>query len=239
VTIGSWDRDRGGRYSLSEGVELEVVRQVLPLFFPDIAFAGTSKLTPDFLATVDMLILTSASSSVEQIDPLSVAEQAVLVDFVLGGGNVLLLGDRTGLSPTATKSMMSPFGVEVDGNLLGSHTITIADPTAHPITHEPFGEVSTTSTFNAAWFTELGGARPLARLQDNGEPVLAVFEAGELGPGSGRLVLAADQNLYKGNLILAANTIAYLSVPEPATVCLALAGLPMVWLLIRRRVSRC
>jgi hypothetical protein len=60
-------------------------------------------------------------------------------------------------------------------------------------------------------------------LNANNQPLLAVLPEGALGPGSGRVVLAADSDIYTENLNLIFNTVGYL-VPEPSTIVLAGIG---------------
>jgi hypothetical protein len=124
-------------------------------------------------------------------------------------------------------TLINPFGLDINGDLIGHLSATVTSPLANPITSEPFGQVTSLLTINPGWFDVLGSAHSLATLDVNGQSMLAFLESGALGPGSGAVILSADSDAYLRNLTLIDNTFAYLlaPVPEPSSFILAALGL--------------
>jgi hypothetical protein len=221
--VGGWDVSRGGPYSLSAGSNTAGLRSLLGGLIPGTTFTGAATLTPAYLSTVNTVVLSVAFDDNTPITPLSGAEQTALMNFVLGGGRALLLGERTSLAAAANPTLINPFGLNITGGVIAHLPATVPQPFSTEITREPFGVVTTLATINPGWFDQLGLAKPVATLDANGKPLLAVLGSGALGPGSGRVVLSADSDIYTQNLVLIENTFAYL-VPEPSTIWLAFGG---------------
>ena len=92
----------------------------------------------DDLSGVDILILSSATSNMSHITPLSIDEQAALLEFVQTGGCVVLLPDNDNNfggvgSSAANESLIDPFGMDIDGSLLGQQTAVVTDPSSSPV----------------------------------------------------------------------------------------------------------
>lgn len=222
--VGGWDLTRGGVYSISQGSQAASLRTTLSAMFPGTSFTGTSTLTPAYLSTVDTVILTTASSDFSAITPLTSSEQTALRNFVLSGHRALLMGERSDFSPAANQSLINPFGLNISGSAMGHLPATAINNVGNPILDGPYGLVGGLTTINPGWFDVLGGAQPLAQLDFNSQPILAWYDTGALGPGSGALVLSADSDLYTQNPLLIVDTFAFLIVPEPSGMLLAIVG---------------
>ncbi len=234
AVLGGWDLTRGGPYSLSDGSYTTTVRTALTSIFPGTTITGSSTLTPAYLSTLDLLVITAAYTDSQPVTPLSAAEQTALVNFVQAGGRALLLGERNDLGPLFNASMMNPFGLNISGATFADPNATIVQTA--PFTAGPFGTVSTITTTNPGWFDNVGSAITVATLDSNSAPVLAYFPENALGAGSGRVVFSADSDIYQENLTLILNTFSYLTVPEPSTLMLGLFGsLAVAWTAARRR----
>lgn len=238
AVIGGWDLSRGGPYSLSAGSFTAPLRTGLSNTFPGTTSTGSSTLTAGYLANVDLLVVTAAYSDSQPITPLSPAEQTALMNFVLGGGNALILGERSDFSPLVNPTLVNPFGPNINGTTMLNPQAVVSNPLSAPFTAGPFGVVTTLSTANPGWFDSLGGAIPVATLTLNNMPVLAYFPENALGPGSGRVVISADSDIYTQNTTLIFNTFQYLTqpVPEPSTLAIGGIGLTLFsWVALRRK----
>lgn len=225
AVVGGWDLSRGGPYSLSAGSNTAPLRTQLSGLFPGTTITGTSVLTPAYLSTVDTLVISAAFSDSQPITPLSTPEQTALTNFVLSGHRALILGERTGFSPLVNPTLINPFGLDINGDLVGHLPATVSNPATSPITSTPFGQVTSLATINPGWFDQLGAAHTIATLDINGQPLLAMLDAGSLGPGSGAVVLSADSDIYTQNITLIDNTFAFLiATPEPSSLILAAFG---------------
>jgi hypothetical protein len=180
-------------------------------------------LTPEFLSQLDVAILITATPS-GTIQGLSSAEQTNLFDFVLAGGNAVILGEGGWSNVVAEQTFFTPFGVSETGRIFQNVPAYPLDPNVHPITNGPFGVVTEAVTTNTGWFDDLGPWAQPVLLLPNGYPVMAVIERDAIAPGSGRVVLTADGQLLNNSLPLFQNVAAYM-VPEPASRALLVTGL--------------
>jgi len=204
--------------------------------FPGTTLTDSPALTPAYLSTLDAIVLTSASSDFSAVSPLSAAEQTALRNFVLSGHRALILGERSDFSPATNATLVDPFGLHISGTAMGHLSASPVNPLSNPIMNGPYGVVGSLSTINPGWFdTPLSGAQNLAKVDFNNKPVLALFDTGAFGPGSGSVIVSADSDIYTQNPLLIVNTFAYLvAVPEPSALLLgmvaivALAGLKLM-----------
>jgi hypothetical protein len=172
---------------------------------------GTPTLTPEFLATVDVVWLNSVSSNFSATLALTSAEQAALLAFVQNGGHALIFGENSAFDD---ESLLDPFSATTTGTLSGSQTGTITDtnPT-NPLTHGHFGTVMTlqgnfTGSFNSS-NGGLGLATELGIWNSGGSISVALAEIAPhsvLGANSGRVVLFSDVNFYLDQLNAADNS---------------------------------
>lgn len=230
IVVGTFDANRAGPANLADGPFTEGARNYVLENFPSVEIIGAPSLTPEFLSGLQVLVISSPYDEWSGIAPLSPSEQSALLDFVLAGGDALILAD--GYSPylQGANSMVNPFGMNVaDDGLLGQLDGTPTEP-GHPVFNGPFGDVSTIVMFGAGVFDNLNpSSLILARLDALDMPTAAVFEAGVLGPDSGKVLLFSDSFPFaapwfvdNGQLLL--NTVRYL-IPEPSSLALAGCGI--------------
>lgn len=240
AVVGGWDVTRGGQYSVAEGSKVATIRSSLLSMFPGTTLTGSPTLTPAYLSTLDSIILTSASSDSSAVSPLSLAEQTALRNFVLSGHRALILGERSDFSAATNATLVDPFGVHISGTAMGHFPASPINPLGNPIMNGPFGVVGPLTTINPGWFdTPLSGAQDLAHLDFNNQPILALFDTGAFGPGSGSVIVSADSDLYTENPLLIVNTFSYLvAVPEPSTMQLGVIAIVVLGAIPARAALR-
>ena len=188
-TIGGFDAGRGGDMSLGAGDLIAQLRGAVAAKLGAVRLVESPALTSEFLAGVDVLLVSSVRTTGDAISPLDDAEKAALLAFVEDGGAAFILTDAQGFAQ-ANASLLSPLGLTSTGSI--SDTVT---PGEHPIWNGPFGQVDTVDVLSSAWFNDLGPADALGTIP-GGDVPLAVIEPGAIAPGSGPVVLTADTSLF-------------------------------------------
>lgn len=243
LVIGSFDLARGGHGSIADSPELdiELLRGVIRLLVDDVAFTSSAELTESFLNTVDVLVLASNYTSSSAVTPLSPAEQAAMFNYVVGGGDLILAMENIELSGTADithESFLDPFGMSITGVVPGITTANLLEPD-HPIFHGEAGVFSTFELSRTGWFDELGPyARSLAESVVNQQPVMALIDRNVIAPGSGRVLITADTQIWERDINLTGNMVLYFAaVPEPDSLALGTLGgvLALGFVALRRR----
>jgi hypothetical protein len=141
IRVGSLDLFRGEAGSFTESPLFDQARAALRANFPGVSFSSSPTLTAEFLASIDILIISSLASVAETlIEPLSNQEQVALYQFVLRGGFVIALLSQAA-DETVNRSIAGPFGVECEG-LAQSVTSVVEAPRSSPITYGRFGTVT-------------------------------------------------------------------------------------------------
>jgi hypothetical protein len=223
AVIGGWSVARGGTYSLAESNSfiMRGIRTGVTNLYPGTTFQAATSLTPEFMESVDVLILLTAFDDSRPVSPLSVAEQGLLHDFVLEGGDVALLAENDFFSDAINDTLLHPFGLNIVG-AIGSDATAVV-PLRPPLTG-PNGPVPFLKPNLAGYFDQLGSAEVLATLDENGQPVMVFIPPNALGPGSGLVLATADSDMFleSGRLIM--NSFDLLLVPEPASWMLVLAA---------------
>jgi hypothetical protein len=196
TVIAGWDTGRGGNYSLNH-TDSTQAQNDLQAKYSDLDLRALGELTAANLADVDVVVLSSVKGNSGAITPwLSEAEQDALYDFVLGGGCAILFPDNStfagGNSDTANESLIDRFGLDIMGTLSGGYNATVTSAPS-PVT----SGVASYSGNYAGWFDGTGGATVLAKLSDS-QPSLVEFAPGDLGTGSGRVVVFSDANVFFG-----------------------------------------
>jgi hypothetical protein len=193
--------------------------QLVTANFPRVTFVltGAAMLTPAYLATLDILVITSASSTNFAITPLSQAEQEAVTAFIQGGGRFLISSDNSTFAGANTElvnnSILGPVGMTAGGmTLSGPMQSTVA---GSPLVSGRSGSWSTVDTDVPGTWMSTGKATVVASLNGNPSlPALAQFNVGDLGPASARGVVIADANAlmeYGGfNIVLIDNIVDYL-----------------------------
>lgn len=242
IVFGGWNEERAAGFALDAPLATAGILGTLEPEFPGITVVTTKTLTPEFLAGVDVLLLSTADSFSSIIDPLTTAESKALYNYVLNGGAAILLADGTftGGVAAVNDSMTALFGVHVGGFTSGIQTAVGASKT-HPIIHGPYGEVTDMGTFYPGSITDLGPyAISIGELST--DPFLAVIPAHALSPLSGPVVIIGDPapyvpGLYGNTETLLLNTFAF--IPEPSTMVLsAMSVVPIGLLMLRDRRRR-
>lgn len=242
TTVGTFGAPRVTTANPLTGTVTPELGATFASHFPDANVVTSPTLTPDFLSGVDCLVIATAKAFDVSITPLSAQEQTALYDFVLDGGNALLITEGlANLYLPAAQSIASVFGVSVvDDGLAGIQPALPVAP-LHPIVSGPFGVQNYLAVYGSGAFVDLGPyASPLFSLTATSLPVALVIEADAIAPGSGRVIMVADTHLYLGDAIggffsthepFILNSYDYLlaPVPEPSSVCLA--GMAMAGLL--------
>lgn len=240
LVIGGFDTSRGGTEGFNLG-SASFFQNDIASAFPDTTFVTTSVLTPSFLSSINVLVITSVNGGNNiPITPLSADEQTALVNFVKGGGGAFIFTDDIAFD-AANQSLINPFGLHSQSQefVPGRLGVTVTNPLANPVTSGPFGVVTDYELASVGWYDSLGtNVQSLATLDLNGETALAVIDKGALGPGSGGVVFSSDTNplfhidfttLFPAYKPLDFNVIAYLApsaaVPEPASLTLFGFGL--------------
>jgi hypothetical protein len=254
MVFGGFDFSRGGFGSLAESpeLELELLRGVIRIVIDDEVFTSSPTLTPAYLDTVDVLVLSSiyaGYSPTQVVTPLSADEQAALFNYVLGGGHVLLAveDDLFDVNADLThESFLDPFGISATGQIQGSpytlYSTGRATDLTHPIFHGPLGDFFDPFEMHAAgWLDHLGPyARPIAESDVNHFPVLAVIDRNAIAPGSGKVVIGTDTHLWMSDINMVGNLALYFATPEPTGISIAAFGgaLLLGEALRRRRANR-
>lgn len=198
--------------------------------YPGAVYSTVPILASDRLDEIDVLVLMVAAGATQSIDPLSPDEQRALYEFVRRGGGAIILCDNDsfdeyGRSDAANESLVDAFGVDVTGTSgPGVRRATVIDPTASPVTNGPLGRVNSYLVAWSGWFDNLGPyATPLATLDENRQPVLAVIQRGAIAPGSGAVVLLSNCDVFgieyflsEPHAALVINAIEFVR-PRPAT----------------------
>jgi len=235
IRIGTLGSTRNGAANLADGALGGDLRDSVAALGGHVIIA-TGTLTAGFLAGIDILLIHNASTvDVPIVGDLSSDEQDAIVDFLLGGGRVMILAD--GAFVSSANNFVSPLGMHVSGTLGGPQSSVVTNPN-HPVTDGVFGTVSQYSGADTGWFDQLGSfATPVANLQFNDQPSLAVIAQDALAPGSGRALIMTDANpfgdadesnelFFPQNETLFRNAITWL--PEPDTPVLAAAAVATI-----------
>jgi hypothetical protein len=241
VVVGGWDLARGGVESAADAPELAPFRSLIQTLSPGASFTGTNVLTDAYLSTVDLVLLGAQNSNFTHITPLTAAEQTALFNFVIGGGNAVILTEREPQGgpggDAARESLIDPFGMDTTGDSPAA-TATFLNP-SHFIANGPFGAITQFELNASGWYSNLGPYATAVAVEDTfNQPVLAVIEKDAIAPGSGIVVLLADAHtdyFNQPNLVIGtANNWAHL-VPEPSGVVLGAFGLFAILVAMRLR----
>lgn len=229
VVVGTFDVSRGGISSLDGGELTNLVRGALLANF-DATITSSAQLSTEFLSSVDMLVLCSSYSTSDGVVPLSAAEQAALLGFVLSGGRAAIVVEAVG-GVNSAQSFLSPFDMVIDDQTLAVDTLLIETP-SHLVLNGPFGAPAPLVVTVAGWLSDVGPyATVLASMEATGLPVIAAIEANVLGPGSGRVVVMTDASPFADDMDfsigepLFLNMMNYLITPVPEPTSGLLMGM--------------
>ena len=217
-TIGVFDTERGGIFNFADSDSQADLREDIIASFPETTFLRTNTLETAFLESVDIIMLSSASSNIKTTTPLSATEQSTLKTFVESGGGAVIFVDNDSFggsdSDLVNESFLEPFGLDSTGTLKGNQASTLSSG-VNPITNGNFGAVAAATYLFPGYFDSLGAvAQSLATLDENSEASLAYIPRDALAVGSGGVTLFSDVNITSETLdengsILIKNAIAY------------------------------
>jgi hypothetical protein len=222
ITIGGFDASRANWGSLATGSYLANFRdRLVTANFSGVTFVltGAPTLTPAYLATLDILVITSPSSNTTAITPLSQAEQDAVSAFIQGGGRFFISSDNPGFGGANTQnvnnSVLGPVGMTAGGTTLNGDNPMQSTVAGSPLVSGRSGSWSTIDTNYPGSWLSTGNATVVATVNRTPSlPALAQFNVGDLGPASGRGVVIADVDAlrdYGGfNIVIIDNIIDYL-----------------------------
>lgn len=239
LRIGVYNQIRGEDLALDGTAFGNQVETYVSANIPGADFIGTPALTPEFLATVDMVLINTAESFSDAISPLTASEEAALLAFINAGNGAIIVAD--GSFGSEAQSFVDPFGASIRGSEAGvpSPSSMIA-PLSSPISNGPYGLITTYFTERAflgdlfpyvtGVFHDIGPyAVPLGKVDATNEISIAYIPENGLATGSGRVVFFTDADTALGSLEnddgLFLNAIAYAAVPVPEPHSIALAGM--------------
>lgn len=193
LRIGGFDVTRSQRGSFTEGDFFDQARAAVLANFPETTFHSTSTLTPEFLAEINVLVLTVMSTEQRLVIPLDTSESAALRSFVEQGGCLIALLDNSAFFFPANQSIANPFGVQTGGSTADERA-SVTRPTANSVTSVPFGIVS---SFAQSQATALSAAQSGQCLAVNSIGcALVVIDFGEIGPDAGAAIFFSDTNTF-------------------------------------------
>lgn len=242
--IGGFDLGRGGLGSWSDGGWAATTRAAVLSNFAGASFTGSSTLTAQYLGTLDVVLLTSATGSNSAISPLTQAEQMALSDFVVSGGRAIIVSDNStfsGSAPAANASILDPFGAVAAGTLSGGQVASMVAG-ENPIASGRFGTADSITYNFPGWLSSWTVGTPFARLDANNEVAGLLIEADALAMGSGRVVIYTDSNSFGGPGFLSGSTnetaflnaLDWVVVPAPAGTSVLAVSVGLVTLRRRR-----
>ncbi len=226
--IGGFSTARGGVLAIDGGAALTSLRASIVASFPGTTFTGSAALSSDYLSSIDILFISSATGGNSAIVPLTTEEISAVRTFIDRGGTAVLVAENDsyagGASDPANESVIAPVNMDVTGTgLPWAQQVSIPNPASSPITSGPFGTVTTWAVGWTGWFNAVPAEGVvLGTVDQSGLPGLVVFPRHSLAACSGAVVVFADVTaFYEGyfaigapNDILMRNTIAYVGAPS-------------------------
>ncbi len=229
IVVGGFGPVRGGDASLAGGSLVSQFSASLDASFPGSTVATSETLNSSYLDGIDVLILTNVRTSTSRIDePLSAVEQNALVQFVDGGGGLLLLADNAGQDDefaSTDDSLLSPFGFDASGRVGGVVQAQESGLTRSVISG-PFGSASTFNTGVPGTLSALPDNAIVAATLDapDAPATVAVIPPRRRSATSGGIVVFSDFSLSadflfevgNSNDVLLKNAIDYVVSPPLA-----------------------
>ncbi len=222
IAIGGFDAARGDALSIQDGIYLDTLRSAIQDAFPTATITTSQYLTSDYLAGVDVVLLSSIRNGSEPIVPLTTDERGALIDFVKGGGTAILFADNGNVGgygqDSANWSLIAPFEFTTEGTGLGGFAKTTQQ---HPITDGPFGTVDGIVPVDSAYIATYPAAAILLGKFPDGKVALAVLDPGAIGQKSGMVVVSCDASLIfdgpieESAIKLVLNALATVQPSEP------------------------
>jgi hypothetical protein len=176
-------------------------------------------LTPAYLATLDILVITSTASNSSAVTPLAQTEQDAVSAFNQDGGRFLISSDNSTFAGANTElvnnSLLGPVDMTAGGRTLSGRYTMQSTIAGSPLVSGRSGSWSTIDANYPGTWLNTGKATVVANVNgDPSLPALAQFNVGDLGPASARGVVIADRNAlsdYGGfNTVMIDNIVDYL-----------------------------
>jgi hypothetical protein len=215
TTGDSFDPILGGNFA--------EMRSTLTTNFPGTTFTSLPTLTLS-LGSYDLIVLTRFNAQ-----SLQTAEQTAIRNYVLGGGNLLYVGEA--FAGVSNDTFTLPFGIAMVPDTTTNIPLAFATYTnpTHPFLNGPFGAPPNPPSGSvAAQITTLGPTVEMARWNGGGVAISA-FDRNTIGPGAGFGIFLTDVNMMTPGRYapevdpMVSNALA---TPEPSTVvCLAFGAL--------------
>jgi hypothetical protein len=210
LVITGFDAARGGIFAIADGGSaVSEARMALELDPPDGIGLGdgvsyvpfnTLDLSQPGVATANIMVLYVALNAVDPISALSMPEQTALLNYVLGGGCAVLIADNDhAANPAwvaANSSLVGPFGMTVESMFTGLVDAQIVNHTT-ALTDIPGRIVDHMAQNSPGLITDLGpNGIAIAAVTGAVGDAMALIQAGDLGVGSGPVIVFSDVNSF-------------------------------------------
>jgi hypothetical protein len=198
ITVGGFNAARSGCASITDGSCLDSLRGAISNAFPGTSFVGAPALSPEFLAGVDVLFITSAAGATTATAPLSSDEVAALQGFVARGGAAILAIDNDTFagagSDAVNESFVDWLGMDITGT--GGRwpqAATTSSPASSHVANGPFGLVTNWTVGWTGWFNGVPSFAVVeAVIAQNGQPGLLSVPRHAIAACSGPVVVFGD-----------------------------------------------
>ena len=194
IKVGGFDDARGGEYAFATGVGLGRLRSEIGQVF-NLSTQSFNRIESEFLSDIDLLFLSSITSSSTSIVPLDTTERQVLLEFVKQGGNAIIVGDSN-FFDAANSSLFGPFGLHITGSTSSTIPVILEPDAPDEILNGPWGKVD---SLQQHWAGAIGdNSLPLRVIGRNANGIaIAILPRQALSPNSGYVLFLSDTSALK------------------------------------------
>lgn len=157
-------------------------------------------------------------------DPLTDADMDAIEAYVLGGGDLVYLGENNRFFRDLNRQVGGRFGIEYP--IVDPPQVILRDIVDHPITNGPFGQVNEVdgSSNEPRFFGSTRGPGPYGQdlvLFPGGNSAVVVIEPGALAPLAGSVIAFSEINIFFNTYALGDNRVLWMNAfayQPPASV---------------------